>query len=50
MRGRQPTGIYCVAQGAQAGALCQTGGVDGEADGGDVQKGEDISIPMADSC
>ena len=32
------------------GALYQPRGWNGEGDGREVQKGEDICIPMADSC
>ena len=42
-------GICCMAQENQTGALYQPRGVDGEGDG-EVQKGGDICIPMADSC
>ena len=39
-----------MAQETQTGALYQSRGWDGEEDGKEVQKGEDICIPMADSC
>ena len=38
-------GICCMAQETQTGALYHLEGWDGE-----VQKGGDICIPMADSC
>ena len=41
------TGICCMAQETQTGALYQPRGV---GDGREVQKGGDICIPMADSC
>ena len=47
---RQPTGICCMAQETQTGALYHPRGVDGEGDGREVQKGGDICIPTADSC
>ena len=39
-------------QETQTGALYQSRGMgwDGKGDGREVQKGEDICIPMADSC
>ena len=42
-------GICCVAQETQTGALYQPRGVGWEGEG-EVQKGGDICIPMADSC
>ena len=47
---RQPTGICCMAQETQTGALYQPRGVGWEGNGREVQKGRDICIPMADSC
>ena len=43
-------GVCCMAQETQTGALYQPRGVDGEGDGREVQKGENICSPMADSC
>ena len=43
-------GICYMAQETQTGALYQPRGWDGEWDGREVQKGEDIYIRMADSC
>ena len=42
-------GICCVAQGTQQG-LYQPSGVDGEGVGREVLKGENLCIPVADSC
>ena len=42
-------GICCVVQETQTGALYQAREVDWEGDGREVQKGEDICIPMTDS-
>ena len=42
-------GICCLAQETQTGAVYQPSGVDGEENGREVQKGEDICIPVADS-
>ena len=39
-----------MAQETQTGALYQSRGVGWEGDGREVRKGEDICIPMADSC
>ena len=39
-----------MSQGTQTGALYQPRGWDGEGGGRDVREGEDIWIPMADSC
>ena len=44
------TGICCMAQETQTGALYQPRGQDGEGDEREAQKGGDICIPMADSC
>ena len=43
-------GICCMAQETQTGALYQPSRVDGEGDGRELQKGEDICIPMTDLC
>jgi len=44
-------GICCMAQETQTGGLCiNLEGWDGEGDGREFQKGEDICILMADSC
>ena len=43
-------GICCVAQETQTGALYQLEGWEGEGDGREAQKGEDICISMADSA
>ena len=43
-------GICCMAQETQTGAVYQPRGWNGEGDGREFQKGEDICIPMADSC
>ena len=40
-------GVCCMKQGAEIGALQQPRGVGG---GSEVQEGEDICIPVADSC
>ena len=45
---RQPTGICCMVQETQTGALYHPRAGDGEGDGREVQKGGDICIPMAD--
>ena len=50
MHNRQPTGICCMAQETQTGALYQPRGVGLEGDGREVEKGGEIYIPMADSC
>ena len=47
---RQPTGICCLAQETQTGALYQPEGWDGEGDGREAQEGGDMCIPVADSC
>ena len=47
---RYPTGIWCLAQGTQTGALYQPSGWGGEEDGREVQKGGDRCTSMADSC
>ena len=39
-----------MAQETQTGALCQPRGVGWGGDGRKIQEGEDICIPMADSC
>ena len=39
--------ICCMAQGTQTGSLCPSRGAE---DGREIQKGEDICIPIADSC
>ena len=44
------TGICCMAQETQTGALYQPRGVGWGGDGREVQKGRDICIPKADSC
>ena len=44
------TGIFCMAQETQTGALYQSRGLGWEGDGVEVQKGGGICIPMADSC
>ena len=43
------SGICCIAQGAQRGALLQPGGVGWGGGTGEVQEGGDIHIPTADS-
>ena len=43
-------GICCVAQETQTGALYQPIGVGWGGRWGEIQKGRDICIPMADSC
>ena len=43
-------GICRMSQETQTGAPYQRRGVGGEGDGREVQKGEDVCIPMADSC
>ena len=43
-------GICCMAQETLTGALYQPRGLGWEGDGKEVQEGEDICIPMADSC
>ena len=43
-------GICCMAQETQTGALYQPRGVGWEGDGREFLKGEDMCIPMADSC
>ena len=42
-------GICCMAQETQTGALYQLTVLGWEVDGKEVQKGENICIPMADS-
>ena len=49
MQNRQPTGIGCMAQETQTGALYQPRGVGWERDGMEIQKGGDICIHMGDS-
>ena len=44
------TGICCMAQETQTGALYQPRGVGWRGNGREVQKGWDICIPIADSC
>ena len=39
-----------MAQETQIGALCQPRGVGWEGDEREVQRGEDMCVPMADSC
>ena len=46
---KQPTGICCMSQETQTGALYQLRGM-GWGGRWEVQKGGDICIPMADSC
>ena len=43
-------GTLLLIQETQTRALCQAGGWDGEGDGKGIQEGEDICIPMANSC
>ena len=43
-------GICCLAQETQTGLCINLEGWDGEGDGREFQKGEDICIPMADLC
>ena len=43
-------GICYMAQETQTGALYQPRGLGWEGDGKEAQEGEDICIPMADSC
>ena len=43
-------GICSVSQGTQTGALYNLEGWDGEGGGREVQEGEDVCTPMADSC
>ena len=50
MHNRQPTGICCMDQETQTRALYQPRGEGMEGDGREVEKGEEICIPMADSC
>ena len=45
---RLPMGIFYMAKKLKQGF--NLAGWDGEGDGREVQKGEDICIPMADSC
>ena len=45
-----PTGICCMAQETQTGALYHLEGWDGEGAGMEVQEGGDVCVPMADSC
>ena len=47
---KQTVGICCLTQGTQTRALEQPRGWDEEEGGSEVQDGEDIGIPMADSC
>ena len=42
-------GICCMAQETQQGLCINLDGWDGEGDGREIQKGENIRIPMADS-
>ena len=42
--------ICCMDQETQTGALYQPRGEGMEGDGREVEKGEEICIPMADSC
>ena len=49
MQNRWTTGICCLAQETQTGAMYQPRGVYEEGDGREVQKGGDICIAMADS-
>ena len=42
--------ICCMAEKTQTGALYQPRGMGWEEDGREIQKEEDIYIPMADSC
>ena len=44
------SGICCMAQETQTGALYQPRRVGWEGDGRELQKRGDICIPMADSC
>ena len=43
-------GICCMAQETQTGYCINLEVWDGDGDGREVQKGEDICIPMTDSC
>ena len=43
-------GICCLAQETHTGLCINLEGWDGEGDGREFQKGEDICIPMADLC
>ena len=43
-------GICYMAQETQTGALYQPRGLGWEGDGKEAQEGEDICIPMVDSC
>ena len=43
-------GICCLTQGVRPGLCNNLEGWDGERGGREVQKGEDMCIPMADSC
>ena len=43
-------GICCMTQGTQTGALWQAEGWAGEGDGREDWEGEDMGVPMADSC
>jgi len=43
-------GIFYMAKKLKQGFCINLAGWDGEGDGREVQKGEDICIPMADSC
>ena len=47
---RQPTGICCMAQETQTGALFQPRGVGWEGDESEALKEGDICLPMAESC
>ena len=42
-------GIFCMAKKLKQGLCIKLEGWDGEGDGREVQKGEDICIPMVDS-
>ena len=50
MQNREPVGICCLTQGAQTGPSDNLAGWVGREVGGEVQKGRDICIPMADPC
>ena len=43
-------GICRVTQGIQTWTLRQAEGCDGEGNGREVREGEDMGVPMADSC
>ena len=43
-------GICCMAKKLKQGLCMSLEGWDGEGDGREVQKGEDICIPMPDVC